>query len=193
MTTVRSLIAAMLPVVLALILAGCGSAPAGTFGQTQAPGQTAAPTQPRETEPAAGEPTPGTALDACEVVTPQDVETAIELDAGTVGEGELVDASTVLDPAATECRYEGDWGGLVVSLTPTDGVNTFDAVESAFGEDAEALEMGDGALWFEDNDRGYFLKGAVMVRLQITFVADTELTSFRDPTVALGQAAIDKL
>ena len=59
-------------------------------------------------------------------------------------------------------------------------------------EDAEALDFGDGALWFEDNDRGYFLKGSVMVRLQFTHVTEGGLDSFRDPTIALGEAAVAK-
>ena len=69
----------------------------------------------------------------------------------------------------------------------------YDALVSAFGEDAEALEIGDGALWFENNDRGYFLKGPVMIRLQVTHVTEGDLDSFRDPTIALGEAALAKI
>ena len=69
----------------------------------------------------------------------------------------------------------------------------FDAVNDSFGDDAEALEIGDGALWFEDDDRGYFLKGSVTVRMQFTHLTSGALTSFRDPTVALGEAAVAKI
>ncbi len=81
-----------------------------------------------------------------------------------------------------------------MNVTPTDGVNTYDAVESVFGEDAESIDgIGDGALWFEERDRGYFLKGSVMILLQFTHVVDNDLDSFRDPTVALGETALNKI
>ena len=129
------------------------------------------------------------------IPTPQDIEAALGLEAGTVGEGEFEEDPSVLDPAANECNYDQEeWGGLVVSSTPTDGVNVFDALVSAFGEDAESIDgIGDGALWFENNDRGYFLQGPVMIRLQFTYIVDNDLDSFRDPTVALGEAALSKI
>ena len=156
--------------VLTLLIAACGSA--ATPGNTTAPSSpngTTQPTQatlPDETEPTEAEPTPGTTLTACELVAPEDIEAALGLDADTVDEGEFEEDPSVLDPAANECTYNQDtWGGLVVSSTPTDGVNVFDALVSAYGEDAESIDgIGDGALWFENNDRGYFLKGPVMVR-----------------------------
>jgi hypothetical protein len=152
------------------------------------------PGAPAATTPIEAEPTPGTALNACELVAPEDIEAALSYDAGTVDEGELEEDPTILDPAANECRYDSDWGGLIVDVTPTDGVNVFDAVDHAFGDDAEALDgIGDGALWFENNDRGYFLKGSVMVLLQFTHIAEGDFDSFRDPTVALGEAAVAKI
>jgi len=172
-----------------LVLAACSSSPAASGAGPTSGG---APSQATVSQPASGEPTPGTSLTACELVTAADVEAALSLDPGTVSEGALTEKGTVLDPAVNECRYTDEtWGGLVVNVTPTDGVNTFDAVESAFGEDAEALDIGDGALWFEDNDRGYFLKGSVMVLLQFTFIVDG--TPFRDPTIALGEAAVARI
>ena len=175
---------------LILLLAGCASSPAGSNGE---PSSGAVPSQATESQPASGEPTPGTTLTACELVAPADIEAALSLDAGTVSEGTPKETPTVLDPASNECRYTDEsWGGLVVMVTPTDGVNTFDAVESAFGEDAEAIDnVGDGALWFQDNDRGYFLKGSVMVLLQFQFIVDG--TPFRDPTIAIGEAAVAKV
>jgi hypothetical protein len=179
------------PVVLiasVLLLAACGG------GQpTTAPGATNAPAATPTGQPTPeADATPGTDLSACEIVTASEIEAALGLDPGTVDAGELREAGTVLDPAATECRYNGeDWGGLVVSLTPTDGVNTYDALVSTFGDEAEEVDIADGGLWFEDDDRGYFLKGAVLVRLQFTFLVDTK--PFRDPTVALGTVALGKV
>jgi hypothetical protein len=182
-----------------LVLSACGGASQGSPARpTQAPlQQTSEPNDPEEsTEPGPADPgsTPGTALSACELTSPEDIEAALELDPGTVDEGELQQKPTILDPAENECRYDGDWGGLIVSSTPTDGVNTYDAVASAFGEDGEAIDgIGEGALWFEDNNRGYFIKGAVMLRLQFTHLVDSDLNSFRDPTIALGEAGVNKI
>lgn len=178
---------------LLIVLAACG-------GGGQSPG-TAATTPPAEpsmsapgqTDAPVGEATPGTSLTACELVTPGDIEAALELDAGTVAEGALAQKPTSLDPAVNECRYQDEsWGGLVVLVTPTDGLNVYDALVKAFGDDAEALDIGDGALWFENNDRGYFLEGSVVVLLQFTFIT-SPMDSFRDPTIAVGQAAVARI
>lgn len=171
------------------LLTACSSSP----GASEAgPSSGGAPSLPAVSQPASGEPTPGTALTACELVAPADIEAALSLDPGVVSAGVLKETPTILDPASNECRYTDDtWGGLVVMVTPTDGVNTFDAVQSAFGDKAEVIEVGDGGLWFEDNDRGYFLQGSVMVLLQFTFIVDG--TPFRDPTIALGQAAVARI
>ena len=181
-----------MPAVLSLILllAACSSSPGGSGA---APSSGGAPSQPAASQPASGEPTPGTALTACELVAPADIEGALSLDAGRVSEGTFKETPTVLDPASNECRYTDEsWGGLVVMVTPTDGVNTFDAVRDVFGEDAETIDnVGDGALWFQDNDRGYFLKGSVMVLLQFQFIVGG--MPFRDPTIGIGEAALAKI
>ena len=184
--------------VLTLLIAACGGGAAATSdpGQaTPAPTQAAAPTND-DFEPGPAEPdaTPGTSLTGCELVAPEDIEAALDLDAGTVGDGEFEETADILDPHSNQCRYNDDWGGLIVRVTPTDGVNTYDAVADVYGEDAEAIDgIGDGALWFEDNDRGYFISGSVMVLLQFTHIAEGDFDSFRDPTVALGEAAIAKI
>lgn len=174
---------------LILLLAACASSPGGSEAEPSSGG---APSQPADSQPASGEPTPGTALSACELVTPADIEAALSLDAGTVSEGTLEETPTGLDPASNECQYTDEsWGGLLVMVTPTDGVNTFDAVTDAFGENAEVIDnVGDGALWFEDNNRGYFLKGSVMVILQVHFVEAPDLLA---PTIALGEALVAKI
>ena len=51
--------------------------------------------------------------------------------------------------------------------------------------------MGDGGLWFQDADRGYFLQGSVLIRLQFTFIVGG--TGFREPTIALGTVAVRKV
>lgn len=179
-----------LPLLLALLLglAACaGGSPGASAGDPEPGGE---PTRGEESQ--AGEPTPGTSLTACQVVTAADIEATLGLEPGTVSEGTLEEQPTVLDPATTECRYQDEsWGGLVVNLTPTDGLNTYDALVSVYGDDAEALDIGDGALWFEDSDRGYFLKGSVMFFLQLTFLVDG--TPFRVPTIELGEAGIGRL
>jgi hypothetical protein len=175
---------------LALLLAACSSSPGGSNAE---PSSGAVPSKAAASQPASGEPTPGTALTACELVTQADIEAALSLDPGTVSEGTLEEQGTVLDPATNECRYNDEsWGALIIHVTPTDGLNTWDALVSAFGDKAEVVDnVGDGALWFEDNDRGYFLKGSVELFLQFQFIADG--TPFRDPTIALGEAAVAKI
>lgn len=137
------------------------------------------------------EPTPGTSLTACELVTPADIEAALTLDPGTVTDGTLEQQGTVLDPAINECAYTDEsWGGLVVYVTPTDGVNAWDALATVY-QIGESMNFGDAGLWFESDDRGFFLKGSVLIMLQFTFLTDG--TPFRDPTIALGQVAVDKI
>jgi len=176
---------------IAVVLAACGGGSGGTAAPSSGGGQ--ATDKPDASKPAEGEPTPGTALTACELVTPADIEAALDLEPGTVSEGELKQEPTVLDPAVNECKYIDDsWGGLNALVTPTDGVNVYDALVDVYMKDAEALEIGDGALWFEKNDRGYFLKGSVIILLQFTHVKQS-LDSFRDPTVEIGTSAVGRI
>jgi hypothetical protein len=180
---------------LLLLLAACaGGSPTLSAGGPQPGG--GEPTDAGEGqggESEAGEPTPGTSLTACQIITAVDIEAALDLDPGTVSEGALEEQPTVLDPATNECRYQDEsWGGLVVHVTPTDGVNTFDALVSVYGDQAEELDIGDGGLWFEDNDRGYFLQGSVSFFLQFTFIVEPT-DSFRDPTVELGEVGVSRL
>jgi hypothetical protein len=178
-----------------LAAAGCASN-SGTSADSDQDAATAVASAIVEPSAAEGEPesepTPGTNLTACELVAPADIEAALGLAAGTVSEGTVNQTPTSLDPASNECRYDDqDWGGLVVLATPTDGVNTFDALTKAYGDSAEAIDVGDGAYWFEDNDRGYFLKGPVLVIVQFTHIADG--TKFRDPSIELGKALVAKV
>ena len=183
--------------VLTLLIAACGGGAATTApGQsTPQPTLAARPTDDAlDPGPAEPDATPGTSLTSCELVSPQDIEAALDLEAGTVGDGEFTESPDILDAHANQCRYNDEWGGLLVNVTPTDGLNTYDAVADVFGEDAESIDgIGEGALWFEERDRGYFLQGSVMVLLQFTHITEGEFDSFRDPTVALGEAALAKI
>lgn len=163
---------------------GDGSAASQPAAASTAPSEEAA-----EEDPA---PTPGTALNACEIVTAEDIAAATGIDAATIGSGELTESPTVLSPGHTECDYTGEWGGVIVSLTPEDGANLYDAARGSYDDASDREVTGaDGAFWSEDNGRGFFWKGAVAVMLQVGFLADG---GDRDAIVtALGQAAIDKV
>jgi hypothetical protein len=173
-----------------LALAACSSSPGGA-STSESTGAEPSGGSGSMAETTTAEPTPGTELTACELVAPADIEAALSLAAGAVGDGTLEQAPTGIDDAVNECRYEGDWGKLIVNATPTAGASVFRSLAKVYGDSAEALDVGDGGFWFEDNDRGYFLKGSVMVFMQFVFIADG--TKFREPTIALGEALIAKI
>ena len=155
----------------AFVLAACGGG--GTSPEPSQPASqlasTAPSTAPEESVAASAEATPGTTLTACEIVTPEDV-TAVLADLSgetvTIPEGESRETPTVLDPFGTECRYAGEWGGVIVSLTPADGANLYDAARGSYA-DAQDVETpgADSAFWSEDNGRAFFWKGSVNVML----------------------------
>lgn len=179
---------------IAMLVTACGSSSASPSAsdaaESDAPpasvGESAAPTE------AAGAPEPGTTLSACEIVTAEDIAAATGLDAADVGSGELTESPTSLSPGHTECDYTGEWGGVIVSLTPEDGANLYDAARGSYSDASDRVVAGaDGAFWSEDNGRGFFWKGAVTVMMQIGFLAGG---GDRDEIItALGQAAIDKV
>ncbi|HET6744234.1 MAG TPA: hypothetical protein VFH90_00080 [Candidatus Limnocylindria bacterium] len=157
-----------LTVAITMALAACGG---GASQSTEASSAGSAASSSEASAAASAEPTQGTALNACELITPADIEAALELEPGTVAEGELEEVGTVLDPAETECTYQDEaWGGVILRLTPTDGVNLFDAVLGAY-DDAESIDAGDGAFWSPDTNRAFISKGSVTAMLQIGFVA----------------------
>lgn len=166
---------------------GNGGDPGADASQPAA--ESVAPSEGAEEEPA---PTPGTALTACEIVTAEDIAAATGLDASVIGDGELTESPTVLSPGHTECDYTGEWGGVIVSLTPEDGANLYDAARGAYDDASDRVITGsDGAFWSDDNGRGFFWKGAVAVMMQVGFLADG---GDRDAIVtALGQAALDRV
>jgi hypothetical protein len=167
--------------VLLIVLAACGSAsPSGEAGSSAA-----------ATNGNGGGGPPGTDLTACELVTAADIESALNLVPGTAAAGDTRDVEGD-DPAANECSYLAQtWGGLVVIVSPTNGAADFESVVAAAGDDAESLDIGDGALWLPTAERGYFLKGTVLIIIQ--FIRLVEPVPFREPTIELGEAALAKL
>ena len=136
------------------------------------------------------EPVPGTTLGACEIVTADDIKVAFGLDA-PVGAGTFEADPTILSPGHSECRYEGDYGRVIVSLTPEDGANLYDAAYGAY-DGLEVIEgVGDGAFWSADTNRGFVWQDKVAVMLSVYPVemdlADAALIK------ALGEAVIGKL
>jgi len=135
--------------------------------------------------------TPGTSLTSCEMITPSDIESALDLDPGTVDEGEPRPLAEGDDPAANSCQWDGDWGSFSIIVNPTLGASYFaDTVESV-GDRAETVAVGDGGLWVGDIERGYFLKGSVMVLAQ--FLRITGDASPKDAVIALGTAAVNRI
>ena len=149
---------------------------------------TSAEVTPRPTDVpfAEADATPGTALTACEILTADDIASVTGADG--VANGELKDAATVLDAARTECTYEGDFGRIIVDLTPTDGANLYDAAIGAYEGAVLYDGIGDGAFWSEKNHRAFFWKGSVNVMLTIFLNdADPESTAEQLGTLALGK------
>jgi hypothetical protein len=133
--------------------------------------------------------TPGTTLNACEVVTTDDIKAATKF-TGSIAAGTLKATPTVLSPGQTECRYQGEFGGIIVELTPEDGENLYDAAAGAYKDMAVLPGIGDGAFNSDDNNRAFVWKGNVTVMLTL-FVGD----GLEQAAVAteLGKAIVDKL
>lgn len=171
--------------VVALIVAACaapsGSAPESSSGPSEAAGGNGGNGSD-----------PGTTLTACEIVTPADIEAALGLDPGAATEGRLTENPSAEEPYASECSYLAQaWGGMVVQVLPSYGLDYYGTLGPQLGDRAEALDIGDGGLWVGDIERGYFLKGTVLVLVNITRLV--EPTPFREPTISLGEAAVAKL
>ena len=142
---------------LSLLLAACGGAAA-------APSQAAPPTDaPEATE--AADPTPGTLLTACEILTAAEVKDVLDIDAD-VPPGEHEATPTILSPAHNECRYAV--GGVIVSLTPEDGENLYDAARGAYKDAVDITGVGgDGAFFSKKDNRSFVWKGAVTAMLTV--------------------------
>lgn len=179
---------------LVALVAACGGAGSGA-GAGSGPDSNAdaapigAEVTPRPTDVpfAEADAKPGTKLNACEILTADEIASATG--AEDVPAGTLEDAATVLDANRTECTYQGDFGRIIVDLTPTDGANLYDAAVSSYDE-AELYDgIGDGAFWAEDNHRAFFWKGSVNVMLTV-FLNDADPQSAAEE---LGSLAIGKV
>jgi hypothetical protein len=180
---------ALLIACLVLILAACGgSATTAVPGTaTDAPAQTAAAEEPSAAPDA---PVAGTDLNACEIVTAEEVATAAGLAVADVSAGSVEDSPTVLSPGRTECTYEWDGGGVIVELTPDDGENMYDAARGSYADASDVSNHGgDGAFFSQENRRAFFWKGAVTVMLTL-FLADDEMRPFAEE---IGKGAIAKV
>lgn len=133
-------------------------------------------------------PMPGTDLNACEIVTAADIEAVTDTDG--IGDGEFEFNPTVRSPGHSECTYEGDFGRLIVSLTPEDGENLYDAAAGAY-KDAVVMDgVGDGAFYSADNNRAFAWKGSVTLMFTIFVSGDLDAAEVsRD----LGRAALARV
>ena len=135
-------------------------------------------------------PVPGTTLGACEIVTADDVKAAFQATA-EVDPGEFEADPTTLSPNHSECTYQGDFGRLIVSLTPEDGANLYDAAYGAYDGLEPITGLGDGAFWSDENSRGFVWQDRVTAMFTI-FPGTTDLGGL-EITKALGAAMIAKL
>jgi hypothetical protein len=131
---------------------------------------------------------PGTTLNACEILTAADLASATKTK--DVSEGELKSTPTSLSPGKSECMYEGDFGGVIVALTPEDGANLYDAAVGAYKDAALIDGVGDGAFYSADNHRAFIWKGKVTLMLTIFLKDGFDASAV---STALGQLALAKV
>ncbi|HEV8547180.1 MAG TPA: hypothetical protein VGQ64_12865 [Candidatus Limnocylindrales bacterium] len=131
---------------------------------------------------------PGTTLNACEILTAADLASATKTK--DVREGEFKATPSILSPGKSECRYEGDFGGIIVDLTPEDGANLYDAAVGAYKDAALIDAVGDGAFYSADNHRAFIWKGKVTLMLTIFLKDGLDATAL---STALGQLAVAKV
>ncbi|HET9458199.1 MAG TPA: hypothetical protein VFO78_12705 [Candidatus Limnocylindrales bacterium] len=187
MTAPRSMIRLLVLTGLIAVLAACGGATARDSDGNQTSPEPTIVTE-ATAAPDGDTPEPGTDLDACEILTPADIETAT--DTSGVAEGEFEATPTVLSPGHTECTYEGDFGGVIVALTPEDGENLYDAAAGAY-KDMVLLEgLGDGAFFSADNHRAFVWQGNVTVMFTLFVNGDLDAATVAE---AFGEAVVAKL
>ena len=157
------------------------------------PGEAVDPNEPEDVGAIIYEeavPVPGTTLNACQLITSDDVQVAFAA-AEAVPAGALESAPTVLSPGRNECTYEGAFGRLLVEVTPEDGANLYDAAYGAYDGLEAITGIGDGAFWSDKNHRGFVWQGRVTAVFTI-FAADGDLTG-AELTRTLGEALVGKL
>jgi hypothetical protein len=181
----------------AIALAACGGGTPVTSSEPATAPSVEAPAATEATSPESpvtgggieGTLTPGTDLGACEIVTSDDIAAATKV-TGTVAAGTLEASPTVLSPARSECTYEGDYGRIIVELTPDDGENLYDAAAGAYKDAAPITGIGDGAFNSDDNHRAFIWQDKVTVMLTMFVGGDvTQLQVATD----LGNAIVAKL
>ena len=189
---------------LAIALVACGGGSSGdaepivdiettTAASTAPDGAVVDPNEPADAGAVIYEeevPVPGTTLGACEIVTPDDIRVALGLDAA-VPAGTFEASPTVLSPGHSDCTYEGDYGRVLVSLTPEDGANLYDAAYGAYDGLEFIPGLGDGAFWSADTNRGFIWQDRVAVMLSVYPVERDAAGA--DLIKALGTAVIEKL
>jgi hypothetical protein len=155
---------------LVLVVAACSSAaPADELDQaTTAPAPSTAVVDTADVGAVIydeADPEPGTTLNACEIIDADDVQAAFGLEEA-VADGTFEADPTVLSPNHSECRYECDFGRLIVSLTPEDGANLYDAAHGAY-DDLQELGLGDGSFYSDDTNRAFVWQERVTAMLSI--------------------------
>jgi hypothetical protein len=135
-------------------------------------------------------PVPGTTLNACELVTASDVQAVVQaekaIDAGT-----LKLNPTVLSPGHSACTYDGEFGRVIVELTPEDGANLYDAAYGAYKGREVISGLGDGAFWSDKNHRGFVWQEKVTA--MFTILANDSTLDPMTMTKDLGAAMLAKL
>jgi hypothetical protein len=172
---VRLLPRLIIPATLVALLAACGGAvspPASSGDDAGSP--TTAPVAIESLAPGAADPTPGTKLTACELVTADDVQGATGT-AETVAAGKGESGPTVLSPGRTVCTYEGDFGRVLVDLVPEDGANLYDAARKAYDDASDITGVGDGAFSSDHTSRTFVWKGAVTVMLTTLLLGEADM------------------
>ena len=102
---------------LVALVAACGggaSAQGPDSGSDAKPATADATPRPTDVPMAEENAAPGTKLNACEIVTADEIASATG--AADVADGKLEAAPTVLDEARTACTYEGEFGRIIVDL-----------------------------------------------------------------------------
>lgn len=135
-------------------------------------------------------PVPGTTLGACDIITADDVKTAFGVDV-PIAPGVFEASPTVLSPGHTDCEYEGDFGRVLVSLTPEDGANLYDAAYGAYDGLEVIPGLGDGAFWAAKNDRGFVWQDRVAAMISV-YASGAEVDEVEIVT-SLGGALLAKL
>ena len=185
----RAIARSSLLIGVVLALAACSSG--GGTGQgtavdpTDAPLATAEPTSQPVEQPLQ----PGTALNACELITAGDIAAATGIK--DVPAGEFKSNPDTLSPGHSKCTYRGDFGQIIVDLTPEDGANLYDAARGAYDDASDITGGWDGAFNSNKNNRAFVWKGAVTTMFTL-FLTDPAVKQY-DVAEQLGKAMVGKL